>query len=209
MAVVKAIDYHSSGGNKALWHTVAGIGIVLNYAMRGEKTKDGSEVVHHVSGINCNPMFAKDEFLATKDLYKKRDGVMFYHYIQSFAEDDNLTPEEAHEIGLEFAEKAWPGFEVVVATHTDTHCIHNHFVLNSVNAETGYKYRTKKSHLDELRNISDEFCLAHGLSIIEPSEDKKTSGLGNREYQSAKKGQSWKFRLRSTIRSAMEKCGTK
>ena len=209
MAYVKAVDYKSSGNKKALWHTVAGIGIVLNYAMRGEKTKDGSEVVHHVSGINCNPMFAKDEFLATKDLYKKRDGVMFYHYIQSFAADDNLTPEEAHELGLEFAEKAWPGFEVVVATHTDTHCIHNHFVLNSVNAETGYKYRTKKSHLDELRNISDEFCLAHGLSIIEPSEDKKTSGLGNSEYQSAKKGESWKFRLRSKIRSAMEKCGTK
>ena len=209
MAYVKAVDYKSSGNKKALWHTVAGIGIVLNYAMRGEKTQDGSEVVHHVSGINCNPMFAKDEFLATKDLYKKRDGVMFYHYIQSFAEDDNLTPEEAHQIGLEFAEKAWPGFEVVVATHTDTKCIHNHFVLNSVNAETGYKYRTKRTHLDELRKISDEFCLAHGLSIIEPSEDKKTSGLGNREYQSAKKGQSWKFRLRSTIRAAMEKCGTK
>ena len=209
MAYVKAVDYHSEGNKKALWHTVAGIGIVLNYAMRGEKTKDGSEVVHHVSGINCNPMFAKDEFLATKDLYKKRDGVMFYHYIQSFAESDNLTPEEAHEIGLEFAKKAWPGFEVVVATHTDTHCIHNHFVLNSVNAETGYKYRTKKSHLNELRNISDEFCLAHGLSIIEPSEDKKTSGLGNSEYQSAKKGESWKFRLRSKIRIAMERCGTK
>ena len=209
MAYVKAVDYKSIGNKKALWHTVAGIGIVLNYAMRGEKTQDGSEVVHHVSGINCNPMFAKDEFLATKDLYKKRDGVMFYHYIQSFAEDDNLTPEEAHQIGLEFAEKAWPGFEVVVATHTDTKCIHNHFVLNSVNAETGYKYRTKRTHLEELRNISDEFCIAHGLSIIEPSEDNKTSGLGNREYQSAKKGESWKFRLRSTIRAAMEKCGTK
>ena len=210
MAVVKAIDYHSEGNKKALWHTVAGIGIVLNYAMRGEKTQDGSEVVHHVSGINCNPMFAKDEFLATKDLYKKRDGVMFYHYIQSFAADDNLTPEEAHEIGLEFAEKSWPGFEVVVATHTDTHRIHNHFVLNSVNAETGYKYRTNRTHLETtLWKISDEICLAHGLSIIEPSEDKKTNGLGNREYQSAKKGQSWKFRLRSTIRNAMEKCGTK
>ena len=210
MAYVKAVDYKSSGNKKALWHTVAGIGIVLNYAMRGEKTQDGSEVVHHISGINCNPMFAKDEFLATKDLYKKRDGVMFYHYIQSFAADDNLTPEEAHQIGLEFAEKVWPGFEVVVATHTDTHCIHNHFVLNSVNAETGYKYRTNRTHLETtLWKISDKTCLAHGLSIIEPSEDKKTSGLGNREYQSAKKGESWKFRLRSTIRSAMEKCGTK
>ena len=209
MAVVKAIDYHSNGAKQALHHTASGIGVVINYATRGEKTKDKTEVVNHVSGINCNPLFAKDEFLATKALYKKSDGVMFYHYVQSFAEDDNLTPEEAHQIGLEFAEKAWPGFEVVVATHTDTHCIHNHFVINSVNADTGYKYRTNKKHLEELRKISDGICLEHGLSIIEPSEDKKTSGLGNREYQSAKKGESWKFRLRSTIRAAMEKCGTK
>ena len=209
MAVVKAIDYHSNGTKQALHHTASGIGVVINYATRGEKTKDKTEVVNHVSGINCNPLFAKDEFLATKALYKKSDGVMFYHYVQSFSEDDNLTPEEAHQIGLEFAEKAWPGFEVVVATHTDTHCIHNHFVINSVNAETGYKYRTNKRHLEELRKISDGICLEHGLSIIEPSEDKKTSGLGNREYQSARKGESWKFRLRSTIRSAMEKCGTK
>ena len=209
MAIVKAIDYHSNGTKQALHHTASGIGVVINYAPRGEKTKDKTEVVNHVSGTNCNPLFAKDEFLATKALYKKSDGVMFYHYVQSFAEDDNLTPEEAHQIGMEFAEKAWPGFEVVVATHTDTHCIHNHFVINSVNSETGYKYRTNKKHLEELRKISDGICLEHGLSIIEPSEDKKTSGLGNREYQSAKKGQSWKFRLRSTIRSAMEKCGTK
>ena len=209
MAIVKAIDYHSNGTKQALHHTASGIGVVINYATRGEKTKDKTEVVNHVSGINCNPLFAKDEFLATKALYKKSDGVMFYHYVQSFAEDDNLTPEEAHNIGMEFAEKAWPGFEVVVATHTDTHCIHNHFVINSVNADTGYKYRTNKKHLEELRKISDGICLEHGLSIIEPSEDKKASGLGNREYQSAKKGESWKFRLRSTIRSAMEKCGTK
>ena len=209
MAVVKAIDYHSNGTKQALNHTASGIGVVINYATRGEKTKDKTEVVNHVSGVNCNPLFAKDEFLATKALYKKSDGVMFYHYVQSFSEDDNLTPEEAHQIGMEFAEKAWPGFEVVVATHTDTHCIHNHFVINSVNADTGYKYRTNKKHLEELRKISDGICLEHGLSIIEPSEDKKTSGLGNREYQSAKKGESWKFRLRSTIRAAMEKCGTK
>lgn len=74
MPYVKAVDYKSSGNKKALWHTVAGIGIVLNYAMRGEKTKDENEVVNHVIGINCNPMFAKNEFLATKDFYKKRDG---------------------------------------------------------------------------------------------------------------------------------------
>ena len=70
----------------------------------------------------------------------------YFRIVGNFNPDDvtellNLTPEEAHQIGLEFAEKAWPGFEVVVATHTDTKCIHNHFVLNSVNAETGYKYQ--------------------------------------------------------------------
>jgi len=209
MAVVKAISYSSSGGKKALSHTISGLGIVINYATRGDKTQGENEVINYVSGVNCNAKFAKDEFLLTKALHKKTDGVQFYHYTQSFAEDDNLTAEEAHQIGLEFAKRAWQGFEVVVATHTDTHCIHNHFVINSVNAQTGYKYHTNYEHLKKLRNISDEICLAHGLSIIKPSDDKKASGVGNKEYQSAKKGESWKFRLRSTIKRAMEKCGTK
>lgn len=209
MAILKAISYSNDGG-KPLSHTTSGLGIVLNYAMKGEKTKDENEVVNHVSGIKCNLMFAKDEFLATKTIYAKRDGVMFYHYVQSFAEDDDITPEEAHKIGLEFAEKAWPDYEVVVATHTDTHCLHNHFIINSVNSVTGEKYRTNYSHLRELRGISDEICLEHGLGVITPKKEKKTSGgPDNKEYQSAKKGESWKFRLRSTIKRAMEKCGTK
>ena len=209
MAIVKAISYSSSGGKKALSHTISGLGVVINYATRGDKTQGENEVINYVSGVNCNAKFAKDEFLLTKALHKKTDGIQFYHYTQSFAEDDNLTAEKAHQIGLEFAKRAWQGFEVVVATHTDTHCIHNHFVINSVNAQTGYKYHTNYEHLKKLRNISDEICLAHGLSIIEPSDDKKASGVGNKEYQSAKKGESWKFRLRSTIKRAMEKCGTK
>ena len=210
MAILKAIKYSAESGFKPLSHTASGLGIVLNYATQGEKTKDENEVVNHVSGIKCNPMFAKDEFLATKTIYAKRDGVMFYHYVQSFAEDDDITPEEAHQIGLEFAEKAWPDYEVVVATHTDTHCLHNHFIINSVNSVTGEKYRTNYSHLRELREISDEICLEHGLGIITPKKEKKTSGgPDNKEYQSAKKGESWKFRLRSTIKRAMEKCGTK
>ncbi len=208
MAILKAISY-SNDGSKPLSHTASGLGIVLNYAMKGEKTKDENEVVNHVSGVNCNPLFAKDEFLATKTIYAKRDGVMFYHYVQSFSEHDDITPEEAHEIGLEFAKRAWPDYEVVVATHTDTHCLHNHFILNSVNTVTGEKYRTNYAHLCKLRDISDEICIAHGLNIVTPKKEKRTSGVGNNEYQSAKKGESWKFRLRSTIKRAMEKCGTK
>ena len=67
MAILKAISY-SNDGSKPLSHTVSGLGIVLNYAMKGEKTKDENEVVNHVSGVNCNPLFAKDEFVATKNI---------------------------------------------------------------------------------------------------------------------------------------------
>ena len=208
MAILKAISYSNDGG-KPLSHTTSGLGIVLNYATQGKKTKDENEVVNHISGVNCNPLFAKDEFMLTKSLHNKRDGVLFYHYVQSFSIDDDITPEEAHEIGLAFAKRAWPDYDILVATHTDTHCLHNHFILNSVNSVTGEKYRTNYSHLCKLRDISDEICKAHGLNIVTPKKEKRTSGVGNKEYQSAKKGESWKFRLRSTIKRAMEKCGTK
>ena len=73
MAILKAIKYSAESGFKPLSHTASGLGIVLNYATQGEKTKDENEVVNHVSGIKCNPMFAKDEFLATKTIKCSRE----------------------------------------------------------------------------------------------------------------------------------------
>ena len=84
----------------------------------------------------------------TKLRYKKADGRMYYHLLQAFHPDENLTPETAHEIALRFAEENFPGYEVLVATHVDRNHIHSHLVINSVNAESGYKY-----HSDNKRSL--------------------------------------------------------
>lgn len=107
---------------------------VLNYVMQDKKTNYNG--VNLVSGQNCVPESAYEEFMATKNHYGKASGVFFKQYVQSFKPDCGVTPQTIHKIGLEMA-KAFAGFEVVVATHIDRDHWHNHFVVNSVNCETG------------------------------------------------------------------------
>ena len=138
----------------------------------------------------------------TKLRYKKADGRMYYHLLQSFHPDENLTPETAHEIALRFTEENFPGYEVLIATHVDRNHIHSHMVINSVNAESGYKYHSDNKEIQRLRNSSDKLCLEYGLSVIE-SAPSKTKGMSSREYRSADKGQSWKLDLAMVIDEAM------
>ena len=137
----------------------------------------------------------------TKRLHDKNDGRMFYHMIQSFKPEEILTPQTAHEIALKMAEQ-FPGFEILVATHTDREHIHSHFIINSVNADTGKKYHSNLESLQQLREVSDRLCLAYGLSVIQPKHCK-TPGMSAREYRSADNGQSWKLQLAITIEDAM------
>ena len=109
---------------------------VIDYVMQDKKTLYNG--INLVSGQNCLPESAYQEFMATKHQYGKVNGVFFKQYVQSFKPDCNATPEQIHQIGLELA-KAFDGFEVVVATHIDRDHWHNHFVVNSVNCETGLK----------------------------------------------------------------------
>ena len=81
--------------------------------------------------------------MATKNLYGKANGVFFHHYVQSFSPEENVTAQEAHQIGLELAQRFFTGCEVVVATHLDADHLHSHFVINSVMPDTG-----KKVHFD-------------------------------------------------------------
>ena len=138
----------------------------------------------------------------TKLRYKKADGRMYYHLLQAFHPDENLTPETAHEIALRFAEENFPGYEVLVATHVDRNHIHSHLVINSVNAESGYKYHSDNKEIQRLRDSSDKLCLKYGLSVIE-SAPSKTKGMSSREYRSADKGRSWKLDLAMAIDEAM------
>ena len=155
-----------------------------------------------MTGINCVAQSAYNEMINTKLRFKKTDGRMYYHLLQSFHPDEKLTPETAHEIALRFAEENFKGYEVLVATHVDRNHIHSHFVINSVNAENGYKYHPDNYEIQRLRDNSDKLYLEYGLSVIE-STPSKVNGMSAREYRSADKGQSWKLDLAMAIDEAM------
>ena len=181
---------------------------VINYCIQERKTFDSNSKRRLVSGINCDGENSYREFMATKKVYGKDNGIFFYHYAQSFSPTEKLTPEQAHEVSLEFAEKAWPGHEVMVATHCDAEHIHSHFVVNSVGFESGMKLRQSPSTLRHLRKLSDEICIAHGLSVLAPYEGGGNR-MSTREYRARMKGESWKQKLADDIDKAMEFSGSR
>ena len=178
------------------------LGGVAAYVAQTNKTmqENGRQLV---SGQNCTPPLAVREFLTTRAMHRKESPVWFYHYVQSFAPSEPVTGELAHEIAKLFAAKAWPESEVLIATHIDREHIHSHFIVNSVCYGSGKMLRQGPGTLARLRPISDELCAAHGLSVL-PRQETKTQGLGAREYRSATKGESWKFRLMNTIDECMK-----
>lgn len=181
---------------------------VIDYCCQDKKVYDEISNQRLVSGVNCDGENAFAEFLATKKSYKKTDGMNFYQYVQSFSPEENITPHQAHEIAIEFAEKAWTGYEVLVATHCDVQHIHSHFVINSVSFENGKKLRQNPNTLKSLRALSDEICRHHNLSTLEPYS-KDGMKISTREYHTAVKGQSWKFKLMDDIDKAMNISGSK
>ena len=191
---------YKSGGNGSR----SALGRVIDYCLQPHKTQIG-EKAFCTSGVDCVPAYALDQFMATKQAWGKCGGTYFYHYVQSFSPDEAVTPQEVNAIGLEFAARAWPGHEVLVATHVDRDHRHNHFVINSVNHETGMKLRQSPKTLQSLRQLSDEICSAHGLSVLKPYAQKRgVRDVENGEYRSAARADSWKFRLRSAITMSME-----
>lgn len=181
---------------------------VTRYISQDEKTLDenGRQLV---SGQNCTPQLADREFQATRDACRKDSPVWFYHYVQSFSPDEVITGEQAHQLAKEFAAKAWPDSEVLIATHLDAEHIHSHFVVNAVCWESGKMLRQGPNTLRSLRQLSDELCLEHGFSVLPQQKKKQSQGMGTREYRSAAKGESWKFRLMNTIDQCMRYAETK
>lgn len=177
---------------------------VMDYCMRRDKTWDEQSQRYLISGINCDGLNSILEFEATKAAHGKMDGINFYQYVQSFSPTEIITPKQAHEIALEFATRAWPGAEILVTTHCDANHVHSHFIINSVNFETGRKLRQDPNTLKFLRLVSDDICQAHGFSVL-PKYDGGGKKMSTREYRAAQKGESWKFRLMYDIGDAMKK----
>ena len=156
---------------------------VIDYAQSDLKTEEGK----YVTGINCVPETAYEEMQITKKRYGKTDKILAFHGVQSFASNDNITPELAHQIGVELANELWGDrFEVVVSTHLNTGHIHNHFTFNSVSFIDGKKYNSDFAHTAMLRHVSDELCIKYGLSVLQ--EKKLKSGIDFRNFYKKAKG---------------------
>lgn len=174
----------------------------LNYVMKEEKTENKL-----ISGKDCIAENAYNEMKSVKKYYDKlnkgRDKI---HFIQSFSPNDNLTYEQAHEIGMKMAEY-FKGFQVVVATHIDKKHLHNHIIINSVNFENGKKFHQSRADLRKIKELSDKLCKEYGLTITDGKA--KVDDIKINEYKSRQKGESWKYQLETDIDFCMKKANNK
>ena len=169
----------------------------IAYIIDPKKTDD--ELLVSSFGCAASESAAK-EFEWTRNLAAQQGAqipkVIARHLIQSF-DVGEASPEVAHEIGKQFADEWLKGkYEYVIATHIDKGHCHNHIIFNAVNFVDYHSYRSNKRTYRELRLLSDEICKEHGLSVIPPSQNK---GMDYKEYTEAKKGTSWKQKLKQTI----------
>lgn len=165
---------------------------ILAYVTQGRKTEEAL-----VSGIGCMAETAYEEMTATRNIYRKPGGRQYIHLVQSFAPDDPLTHQKAHEIGRQLAAR-FQGFQCVVATHKDRQHIHNHVVICSVNYETGLKFQQSRKEMQAMKDYSDTLCKAAGLSVIPPERQGKYRKMS--EYKLEEKGGvTWRGILKNDI----------
>ena len=171
---------------------------VIAYASREEATN----LKQLVKGINIDPANAREQMLRVKRKYGKEDGTLAYHGYQSFAEGE-VTPELAHQIGIELATELWGDrYQVLVCTHLDkaSH-IHNHFLINTVSFVDGRKFFRSNDDYRKMREASDRLCRKYGLSVIRHPEGK---GKNHGEWQAEKKGEpTWRGMIRKDIDRAI------
>lgn len=146
----------------SLWKFSSRLRGLIDYVSNEEKTNNKE----FVSGINCLPNIAYQEMMNTKKQFFKTDGIECFHGYQSFVSGE-VTPEVAHEIGIKLAEKLWGDkYQIIVATHTNTNNIHNHFVLNSVSFKDGKKFTNRNKDYNNMQYESDNLCKEYGLSVL-------------------------------------------
>ena len=160
-----------------------GLDDVIAYAVNSTKTaqtvQEEEIVERFVSGVNCHPATARMEMMAVKKRFGKEDGTIAYHGYQSFAPGE-ATPEIAHRIGVELAQRLWGDkYQVVVATHLDKeNHMHNHFVLNTVSFVDGIKYFRSAKDYHDMQTVSDNLCREYGLSVIQNPHPGKSKQYG-------------------------------
>ena len=168
----------------------------IAYILNPEKTDEKLLV----SSYGCASETAAREFEWTRKIAEQKGmnpvRIIARHVIQSF-EIGEVTPELAHEIGKQFADEILGGkYEYVLTTHIDKNHVHNHLIFNAVDFVNYHAYKSYKRIYYDMREVSDRLCKENGLSVIPPSQNK---GMGYKEYTEAKRGTSWKQKLKQTI----------
>lgn len=168
----------------------------IAYILNPEKTDDKLLV----SSYGCASETAAREFEWTRKIAEQKGmnpvRIIARHVIQSF-EIGEVTPELAHEIGKQIADEILGGkYEYVLTTHIDKDHVHNHLIFNAVDFVDYHAYKSYKRIYYDMREVSDRLCKENGLSVIPPSQNK---GMGYKEYTEAKRGTSWKQKLKQTI----------
>lgn len=184
----------------SLWRVRGYIGKVLLYAENPDKTTNpetipsvpeanhealedviayaGREAATNqrqlVTGVNCTAGTARSEMIAVKKRFRKEDGTIAYHGYQSFRKGE-VTPEQAHRIGIRLAEELWgERYQVLVATHVDKEShIHSHFVINTVSFVDGRKFYRSNEDYARMREVSDRLCREYGLSVVRRPEGRR------------------------------------
>ncbi|QOW61524.1 relaxase/mobilization nuclease domain-containing protein [Treponema pedis] len=173
----------------------------IDYICNGDKTDDEIYVTTHL----CSRENAHKEFEFAKKQFNSRTKTLAHHLIQSFVPEE-VSFEEAHQVGIELCEKILEGkYEYVLATHIDKDHIHNHIIFNSIDVDEGKIYHSYYGSYMNIRNQSDRLCKEHNLSVINQEAQKEINEIKRRKFvnwydwNEDKKGKSYKSRLQFDI----------
>ncbi len=179
----------------------------MDYICNGDKTDDEIYVTTHL----CSRENAHKEFELTKKQFGSRTKTLAHHLIQSFVLEE-VSFEEAHQVGIELCEKILEGkYEYVLATHIDKDNIHNHIIFNSVDVDEGKVYHSYYGSYMNIRNQSDRLCKEHNLSVIDVETQKEINEIKRRKFvnwydwNEDKKGKSYKSRLQFDMDRVIQK----
>lgn len=176
---------------------------LINYIL---DEKHNGEKVGQISGLNCNPETALLEFKDIQRKYKMKGSRVAYHIIQSFSPKDNITEEQANEIGKKLCEELYPNFQCVISTHIDKGHIHNHICLNAISLD-GRKLEDRLSNEKEglygLSDMSDKISAEYGCFIMPRKTYMKSK---TKDYYRQYKEQSWKEKIKEDIEGILPRC---
>lgn len=146
---------------------------VIDYIQNPDKTDNNILV----SSYMCSTKNTVKQFEEIAQYAMRKGNNLAVHICQSFSPEDNITPQQALEIGQEFMRRLYPNYQFIICTHNDRKHIHNHILLNAVDFENYKKFRNNPDNLIKMRNMSDELCRENGLSVIVPKEKNQREKL--------------------------------